>query len=176
MVGERTGIVGFLGVHITKGWLPGAVSKTNRMPESSISGETHDVQISSGTCTTDSGEGARIIGFLRVDITKEGLPGAVGKANGMPELPVACQANNMQIGTSSRAADSGEGTGIIGFLRVHIAKGWLPGAISKANGVPESSISSKTHDMEIVTSSCTTDIGERTRVVRFLRVHIAKEG
>src|SRR5438105_728931 len=108
MVGERTGIVGFLGVDITKVWMPGAVSNEYRVQEPYISSETHDMEIVTSSCTTDIGERTRIVRFLRVDIAKEGIPGAISKTDGVPEPPIACKANEVQIASNTSTPDGGE--------------------------------------------------------------------
>src|SRR5437763_377248 len=99
------------------------------------------MQITVSPRTTEMvGERTGIVGFLGVDITKGWLPGAVSKTDGVADPPISCKADKEQIVSNSSTADGGERTGIVGFLGVDITKGWLPGAISKANGVPEPSI------------------------------------
>src|SRR6266571_3528948 len=113
-------------------------------------------------------EGAWIVGLLSLDIAKERLPRAIGKANGVPQLPISREANNVQVATCTCTAHSRERPWIVGLLSLDITKERLPRAIGKTNGVPQLPISREVNNVQIATYTCTAHSRERPWIVGLL--------
>src|SRR5712692_10251010 len=147
---ERAWIVRLLRLDIAETRLPGAVGKANGVPRLPITCEANHVQVATNTCTADTSERTWIVRLLRLDIAETRLPGAVGKANGVPQLPITCKSNHVQVATNTCTADSGERTWIVRLLRLDIAETRLPGTVSKANGVPQLPITCEANHMGVL--------------------------
>ena len=176
---ETTRVVGLLGFDITEEGLPGLIGKADGVPGPPPIGPgiAHEVQVAADPCAIDSGERTQVVGLLGFDVAEEGLPGQIGKADGVPELPIfLVTAHDVQVVANSRAADIVEKPGVVGLLGFDVAEEGLPGLIGKADGVPELSILGHAHDVQVATDPRAIDSAERTRVVRLLGFDIAEEG
>src|SRR5450759_4853418 len=106
------------------------------------------MEVATGSCTTDANKGTWVVRFLSLHIAK-GLPTAIGEADGVVEVRgvgsgiPACNGNDMEVAIINNCTTNAEeGTWNAWHLSIHIAKGRLPTAIGKADGVPQFPITS----------------------------------
>lgn len=112
-------------------------------------------------------ERPRVVGLLALDAAETRLPAAVRAADGVPELAVRVDTNDVQFALDAGASDEGEGRGIVGLMAFDEAEGGLPGPGGVTDGVPELS-TDHADDVKIAPDTRAADRREAAGIVVLL--------
>src|SRR6266446_4953830 len=113
------------------------------------------MQFAVDACTANRRERTRIA-RLALHIAKEGLPAAVGMADGVPHPPTFGDPTDVQFPVDACTANSPKRTGIA-RLALHVPEERLPAAIGMADGVPHPPTFGNSTDVQFPVDTCTAD-------------------